>query len=331
MRTISAELQAHLDSGATTTTLLLRIDPVTPGYPSIGATLLDRDVVYDDGDGEVTYKATIGMVPANIVSNASMEVGNTEIQHLLPESDLPISEADISAGVYDFASYTLMLVNYEDLSMGHVIMPSGHGQLGQMRQENGLSFWSELTALVKLLKQSIVEKDSLSCRAIFGSQPLGTEDTSGDVVTQRFPCGKDTTGMWVDSTVTAVGLETNRAFTAGALGAAADVYVPGMLKWLTGANAGRSYEVESQTASGEIGLGFETMFPVEIGDTFEIRPDCTKWKDGNNGCKFHFGTEWVLHYRGEPLIPVADADQINAPGATMPSTPWYTTTAVDAP
>lgn len=314
MRTISAELQAHLDSSATTTTLLLRIDPVTPGYSSIGATLLDRDVVYDDGDGEVIYKATIGMVPANIVSSASMEVGNTEIQHLLPETDLPISEADISAGVYDFASYTLMLVNYDDLSMGHVIMPSGHGQLGQMRQENGLSFWSELTALMKLLKQSIVEKDSLSCRAIFGSQPIGTVDAEQ---TQRFPCGKDTSGMWVTKAVTAVGLETNRAFTAGSLGAAADVYVPGMLKWLTGANAGRSYEVESQTAGGLIGLTFETMFPIEAGDTFEIRPDCTKWKDGNNGCKFHFGSTWVLHYRGEPLIPVADADQINAPGASM--------------
>lgn len=314
MRTMSAELQAHLDGSATTTTLLLRIDPVTPGYPSIGATLLDRDVVYDDGEGEVTYKAAIGMVPANIISSASMEVGNTEIQHLLPEADLPISEADISAGVYDFASYTLMLVNYQDLSMGHVIMPSGHGQLGQMRQENGLSFWSELTALIKLLKQSIVEMDSLTCRAIFGSQPLGTV---GAEQTQRFPCGKDTTGMWVDGTVTAVGLETNRAFTAGGLGAAADVNVPGMLQWLTGSNAGRSYEVEAQTSGGDIGLTFETMFPIEVGDTFQIRPDCTKWKDGNNGCKFHFDTEWVLHYRGEPLIPVADADQINAPGASM--------------
>lgn len=325
MRSISTALQAHLDSGSTTTTLLLRIDPVAPGYPSIGATLLDRDVTYDDGDGSIVYKATIGMVPSNIVSKASMEVGNTEIQHLIPESDLPISETDISAGVYDFASYTLMMVNYEDLSMGHVILPSGHGQLGQMRQENGLSFWSELTALVKLLKQSIVEKDSLTCRAIFGSQPIGTV---GAEQTQRFPCGKDTTGMWVSKTVTSVGVETSRTFTAGTLGAAADVYVPGMLKWLTGANAGRSYEVESQSAPGVIGLTFEAMFPIVIGDTFQIRPDCTKWKEGNNGCKFHFDTQWVLHYRGEPLIPVADADQINAPGASMPDLPWYTTTPV---
>lgn len=328
MRAISPELQAHLDGSATTTTVLIRFDPVVPGVPSFGATLLDRDVVYDDGDGEITYRAAIGMVLSNMTASAGMDVDNAEAEHLLPEFDLDITEAAITAGALDYAWFTVMLVNYEDLSMGHVIMPSGHGQLGQTKVKDGLSWVPELNGLTKLLKQSIVEKDSLSCRAIFGSQPLGTV---GADQTQRFPCGKDTTGMWAAGTVTGVGLETNRTFTAAALGAAAGVMVPGMLRWITGANAGRSYEVESQTAGGEIGLGFETMFPVEVGDTFEIRPDCTKWKDGNNGCKFHFGTEWVLHYRGEPLIPVADADQINAPGAEMPNLPWYTTTAVDAP
>lgn len=313
MRAISPALQAHLDGGATTTTLLLRIDPVTEGYAPFGATLLDREVVYNDGTSEIAYSPLLGMVPANIVSSASMDVGNTEIQHLLPEADLPISEADIAAGVYDFAWYTLYLVNYDDLSMGHVVMPSGHGQLGQMRMESGLSFWSELTDLTKLLKQSIVEKDSLTCRAIFGSQPLG----SGAPVEQRFPCGRDTTGLWFGSAVTAEDLETNRSFTASTLGAPAGTYVPGMLRWLTGANTGRSHEVEEQAADGTINLTFETMFPIEVGDTFEIRPDCTKQVNGPNGCKFHFATEWVLHFRGEPLIPVADADQINMPGASM--------------
>lgn len=313
MRTISPALQAHLDSGSTTTTLLLCIDPVTEGYAPFGATLLDREVVYNDGTSEIAYSPLLGMVPANIVSSASMDVGNTEIQHLLPEADLPISEADIAAGVYDYAWYTLYLVNYDDLSMGHVVMPAGHGQLGQMRMESGLSFWSELTDLTKLLKQTIVEKDSLTCRAIFGSQPKG----SGASVEQRFPCGKDTTGMWVNGAVTSIGLETNRTFTASALGAAAGFYAPGMLRWLTGANTGRTLEVEEQTADGTISLNFETMFPIEIGDTFDIRPDCTHQVNGPNGCKTHFTTEWVLHFRGEPLIPVADADQINMPGASM--------------
>lgn len=320
MRNVPSQIQDHLDSGVTTTTLLLKIEPVTPGYAPFGITKLDRDVLYDDLEGEILYKAAIGMVPANIVSTAGMEIGNSEFQHLLPEFDLPISEADINAGVYDFAWFTLYLVNYEDLTPGrHVVMPSGHGQLGQMRQENGLSFWSELTDLTKLLKQTIVEKDSLNCRAIFGSQPPGTADSSGDIVTQRFPCGKDVSGMWTNGTVTDQGPEPNLSFADSDLGLPAGTCSPGALEWITGNNAGRNYEVEDQGGDGVIVLVFPTMFPVEVGDTFRIRPDCTKWKDGNNGCKFHFGDEWVLHYRGEPLIPVADADQINAPGASLPS------------
>lgn len=313
MRAISPALQAHLDSGSTTTTLLLRIDPVTEGYPPFGATLLDREVIYNDGTSEIAYSPLLGMVPANIVSSASMDVGNTEIQHLLPEADLPISEADIAAGVYDYAWYTLYLVNYDDLSMGHVVMPAGHGQLGQMRMESGLSFWSELTDLTKLLKQSIVEKDSLTCRAIFGSRPLG----SGAPVEQRFPCGKNTTAMWRTATVSWVGVETNRTFKVAGLGAPTGTYAPGMVRWLTGANRGRSNEVEEQAADDAVNLFFETMFPIQVGDTLEIRPDCTHQVKGLNGCKSHFGTEWVLHFRGEPLIPVADADQINMPGASM--------------
>lgn len=319
MRTIPIALQAHLDTGMTTVTHLIRIDPVTAGYDPVGVTLLDRDVVYDDGDGEITYLAAIGMIPASLDTSLDMTVDNTEIQSLVPEFDLPISEADIIAGVYDFAKMTIYMVNYESLSDGHVVL--GYGTTGQMRVQQGLSFWTEYTALSKQLKQSIVEKDSLTCRAIFGSQPIGSPaDSAGEFpVMQRFPCGKDAQALFTGPhTVTAVDAEFNQGFTASGLGAAEDTYVPGMLEWLTGTNRGRTHEVETQSAGGHIEMTFQTMFPVEIGDTFRIRPDCTKWVEEHNGCKFHFGTDWVLHYRGEPYIPVQDSDQINTPGASVP-------------
>lgn len=315
MRYVPPALQAHLDTGTTTTTLLLKITPVTPGYDPVGITALDRDISYDDGatsSSELVYHAAVGMLPAEIRQGLSMSVDNTEFQHLLSEYSLALEEADVVAGVYDYAEFSLMMVNYEDLSMGHVELLTG--ELGQMRVENGMTFWTEQTSLVKRLKQSIVEKDSLTCRATFGSQPIGT---IGADVTQRFPCGFDTSTLWVAGTVTSVGLETNRTCTASALGLAANVCVPGMLRWIGGSNAGRSYEVEAQDAAGVVSLGFETMFPIGVGDTFEIRPDCTKWKDGANGCKAHWGADWVLHYRGEPYIPVSDADAINTPGATI--------------
>lgn len=313
-RYVPPALQEHLDTGTTTTTLLLKITPQSPSYPPVGVTALDRDVPYDDGEGdsEVVYHAAVGMVPAEIRQSLSMSVDNTEFQHLLAEYPLALTEEDVVAGVYDFADFRLMLVNYEDLSMGHAELMTG--QLGQMRVENGMAFWTEQTSLVKQLNQSIVERDSLTCRATFGSQAIGTPDAE---VTQRFPCGFDASTLWVSGTVTGVGLETSRTFTAAALGLDDGECVPGMLRWTSGRNAGRSYEVEAQDAAGVVSLGFETMFPVEVGDEFDIRPDCTKWRDGHNGCKHHFGADWVLHYRGEPDIPVSDADAINTPGATI--------------
>lgn len=313
MRNIPAALQTHLDSGATTLTYLMRVDPVQPGFDSVGITMGNELITYDDGDGALDYDPAIGMVPATLSFTSEMDVDNSQQQHLVPEFDLPISEADLVSGAYDFARFRVYLVNYEDLSAGHINITDG--QLGQIMVKDGLAFTSELTAKSKELKQTIVEKDSLTCRAIFGSQPIGT---GGGVVEQRFPCGFDAESIFISATVTSVGLETTRTFTATSLGQATNYFSPGMVRWVTGANAGRSYEVEEFTSGGQVDLAFETMFPVQIGDTFQIRQDCTKWKDGDRGCKYHFGEpEWKLHYRGEPLIPVQDSDQLNTPGASV--------------
>ena len=318
-RDISPALQNHLNTGITTVTLLIKVVPRDPSYPPFGITKLDRDIVYDDGDGDITYSALVGMVPANLSSTAAMDVGNSQFQHLIPEFSIPIDEQLIRAGVYDYAEYTVYLVNYEDLTMGHWIPPAGHGQTGQMTIDNrGLSFVMEMTDDTKQLKQTIVEKDSITCRAIFGSQPIGSSDSNDTFVEQRFPCGKDLSSLWTSGDVTSVGLENTLNFTDSGLGLAEGAAVPGMVQWITGSNAGRQYEVSSQTAAGVIELQFEAMFPIQVGDTFRIRPDCTKWIDGTNGCKFHFGEpEWKNHYRGEPFIPISDADQINTPGATV--------------
>lgn len=312
MRVIPIALQAHLNTGATTLTYLMRIDPVSPGFPSVGCTMLDRDVVYDDGMGELRYAATTGMTPSALKSTASMGVDNGEMQHLLPEGDMGLSEEVLNGGAYDYAKYRIYIVNYEDLSQGHIAI--GRGTLGQIRVEDGLTFWSEVTSQVKQLKVPIVEKGSKTCRATFGSQYHGTP---GAEVTERFPCLKDLAPLWVSRTVATVGLESSRTFTA-ALGATDGAYMPGMVRWTTGANAGRSYEIETQIGD-EVNLSFETMFPIQVGDTFEIRPDCTKWKDGFNGCKHHFGADWTLHYRGESDIKPADSAGLMTPGAVLPT------------
>lgn len=308
-RTVPSALQAHLDSGATTMALIMRIEPVMPGFSPVGCTTLDRDIVYDDGRGELTYHAVVGYTPSSLQATASMGVDNSEGQHLLPMVDMGIDEKELASGAWDYANFWIMWVNYEDLSMGHVAIT--RGQLGQVRIENGITFWTEPTSLVKQLKVPIVKKSSRLCRAIFGSQYPGTP---GAEVLEIQPCTRDFTDLWVGGTVSAVGLENSRTFTASGL---SGNFFPGMVKWLTGDNAGQQIDVETQTTTTTISLAKDCIYPIQIGDTFQIRPDCTKWKDGVNGCKQHHGDQWVFWYRGEPHLKPQDSDSALTPGAAI--------------
>lgn len=310
-RYCSPALQAHLDGGATTLSIQCKITPVTQGYAPYGVTTLNRDVEY----GGVTYLAAVGMMPSAVAFNGSMSIDNAEATSLMPEYDVPISEADIRAGVYDYAEFELFLLNYEDLTMGHLTLQEG--TIGQVSIDaNGLSFVNELRGLSAQLKQSVCEKDSLTCRAIYGSQPLGSA-TPGPI--QRFPCGKDATAQLVSGTVEEVGLENTLTFKLAGVTLVADELNPGMVMFTSGLNAGRTLEVESNTTDGWITLRFEAMFPIAPDDDLVYRSDCNKVaRDTDKGCAapHHWGTEWPLHFRGEPDIPIGDAGSMETPGAS---------------
>lgn len=313
-RLIPLGLQNHLAQDATTTCLLLRIDPQQPNVAGYGVTTLDVDVTYNDGDGPRLYSAAIGSQPTLLQASSSLSVDNAESQSLMPEFDVPISEVDIRAGSYDFAQFKLYLVDYKTLT-GHVLLQEG--TLGRVTiDDTGLSFVNELRGLSAELKQSICEKDSLSCRAIFGSQAEG--DSTGAPV-ERFPCGVDATSLLINGTVSAVGIENTLTFTVTPFSLLDDVLNPGMVFWSTGLNAGRSYEIDTNTFGGVITLAHETSWPIQIGDTLQYRVDCNKQaRDTVKGCKasIRWGDEWILHFRGEPDIPIGDAGAMETPGAS---------------
>lgn len=312
-RVVSATMAQSYESDASTRCWIMRIDPVTPGFSSFGACGLDRGLTYDDGDDELFYSPIVGFQPSTLMSTADLSIDNAESNNLLPEFDFPISEADIIAGVYDFAEFTAYEVDYENLvpASGTIL---AHGTLGRFRiVDYGLSFVEELRGLADQLKQSVCQKDSLGCRAIFGSQPKGT---LGAEVTELFPCGFDTSSLLDSFTVTSVGIESTITFDTG-LTTTVDQYSPGMVKWTTGANAGRSQEVESNDAAGGITLAYPTAFPIQVGDTGTVRPDCNKQaRDELKGCKAHWGADWILHFRGEPDIPIGDQGALETPGAS---------------
>lgn len=308
-RNIPILLQDSYRQDATTLCKILRVDPVNAEYPSYGAALLDVPVIYDDGNGLLTYHPIIGAQPSTILNSSDLSVNGGEATNLVPEYDFPeVSEEAIRAGAYDFAKFALYEVDYNNLAAGHVVLQTG--TLGQFHiNDDGLSFVHELRGLSQNLKQSITEKWSLSCRATFGSQPIGT---GGGVIEERYPCNYDAESLWEPGAVETVGIENTQTFTTSGLSPQFGGN-PGKVRWLTGPNAGRENEVDQFDEAGgvqTIGLTFPTMFPIQPGDTFDFRDDCPKTKAA---CKAR--DNWP-NFRGEPNIPVGDAGQIATPGAS---------------
>jgi uncharacterized phage protein (TIGR02218 family) len=313
-KTIPVALDTHKAQSSTTLTDLLLLGPLDDGTYR-GMTLLDADVAYDDTGGliaptrtagSVTYKARTGMELSALESTADLGVDNAEANTLLPIAGFEvegITQAQIDAGALDKTPFVVYRVNYQSLTAGsHEVVASG--TVGEVRQKVGGLTVIELRSLSQQLKQSIVELDSLSCRAKFGSQ-------TGE---ERFPCGFDLTTEWVSGTVLAVGTETDREFADTGLTQDDDYFAPGLVEWLTGNNAGQQTEVEA-FGSGTVTLLFPTVNPILLGDTYRIRRECTKLHYGHNGCREFWGSNWTLHFRGEPHIPIGDTGTLNTPGA----------------
>lgn len=303
-RFIPPALLAHKAQDATTLCKLLKIS--MKDGTVLGTTTLDRDVTYDDGDGPITYRAPIGFQSASIYQALGFEVSTTEAHMLMvPEYDFELDEFKVNSGVYDYADFDMIEINYEDHSMGHWVVM--HGTTGQMRSQDGLQIFGELRSISDGFRRKIVQNDSLSCRARFGSQP-GEE---------RFPCGYDASSLWINSTVTSVGLENTQEFSASSLSSyGVSHFVPGLIQFLTGNNQGRYIEVDTFDVAGKIFLRHPLAYVIQNGDTFRIRRDCNKRaRDTAKGCEHWFGTSWGLRFRGEPDIPVGDIGTLTTPGS----------------
>lgn len=302
-RTIPALLLANLSEPATTTCRIVKITAVDAS--PIGLTSLDRDVIFDDGTGTLTYKAATGYSPYNIDATSDLSVDNSEWQVLVADYTFDgFMVSQIERGTYDDADFIEYLIDYEDQAAGKMIISSG--KVGRIRIEDGLAAFPEARALTQLLKQqSVIEKGSVGCRVVrFGDER----------------CKYDVESEWDGGQVTAVGAETDRTFTIAGSGVSgtADYYSPGVVEFLSGDNAGRTYEIETFTSGRVVTFAIPTENPIQIGDDLQIRRDCTRQWEGHNSCQTYNNR---LNFRGEPWRPVADSGALQIPGASAGGTP----------
>lgn len=295
MRNIPPALQAHINTGCTTLCRLLKI--TLQDGREFGMATLDRDVDYNG----TTYYAQNGFDPSIIATDTRFGVDNGE-GYSLYSVDIPgITAAMAARGELDGAEWVMYMVNYKDLSMGAITLDAG--DLGEVRTVRDTVFIPELLSYAMRLRQSIGHVDSITCRAIFGSE-----------ANSQTGCGVDAEALWEAATVAGVSADEPKVtFTAGDLSAVSIAVPHWRVRWTTGDNVSdRLYQVESlDTGTGVITLIEPLPFPVQIGDELEVRPDCDKLFAT---CRDVYGNE--LDFKGENLIPVGQAS--DTPGASVP-------------
>ena len=278
MKTLSAGLQAHLDTGTTTMCYCWRItrkDGDVSGY-----TEHDKDLVVDGTSfmAEGGFSASLAQQALGLSVDNMELVGGFNLLH--------ISESDILSGLYHDAEVEIMNVNWQDPTQFMILMA---GNLGEMSR-SGVEFTAELRSLSHRLNQKIGRTFLRSCDAVFC-----------DVNSIDRRCRL----LAVDHTETGTVLvATSRSgFTSSDLPGASKQFSRGVITWLTGANAGATADVRTQTKLDGISVfdNWTTLaFDVQPGDTFSVLSGC---RQNPKACK-SFGN--YNNYQGFPHMPGKD-------------------------
>ncbi|WP_444934970.1 DUF2163 domain-containing protein [Microbulbifer sp. JTAC008] len=293
MRYIPGALQAHYDSGVTTTCRLLKIT-LADGRV-FGATTLDRNVEYNG----IIYYAQNGFDPSVIASDTSFDVDNAE-GYSLYSTDVPgITVEMAERGELDNAEWVMYEVNYRDLSMGAIELDGG--DIGEVKTVRNTVFIPELLSYMMRLRQSVGHVDSVTCRAIFGTD-----------ANSQTGCGVNADALWQSATVTAVNSDEPKVtYLVDDIASLSTTANRWRVRWKTGDNvSARLYQIEAvDTATGQITQIEPLPFAVEVGDELEIRPDCDKQY---TTCQAYGNS---LDFKGENLIPIGQAS--DTPGANV--------------
>lgn len=287
MKTLPSALAAHLASGATTLCRCWKItrrDALVQGF-----TDHDRDLVFDG----VTYRAATGLSASRVDSALGLSVDDMSVIGVL--SDDSLDENALSQGLYDEASVTLMLVNWQDVSQRTILKSCIVGEVTRSEK----NFTAELRGLSAKLDQPQGRRYMFGCDADLGDARCGV-----DLASSAFRA----TGA------VASAIDTSRVFAASGLGAfAGEWFTRGKLTWTSGANDGFAVEIKRHSLAAGVHQ-IETWLPapqaIAVGDAFIVTAGCDKQFAT---CQFKFAN--APRFCGFPYMPGNDF-AVSYPGAT---------------
>jgi hypothetical protein len=170
MHAISTALLNHLQQETTTVCTLWKV--TRKDGQIFGFTNFDKDIIYNG----LTYYAENGYSASAIVTNSNMAVDNLNLNGFLYNTNSVLdtsinlnsplmTDADIMAGIWDFATIQILLVNYNDLTMGDLILKTG--SIGQIKTGR-TSYEAEMRSLNQSLSQKVGRVFTSACQAKLG-------------------------------------------------------------------------------------------------------------------------------------------------------------------
>jgi uncharacterized phage protein (TIGR02218 family) len=279
MRVLSAGLQDHLDTGATTLCWCWRI--TRNDGAKLGFTDHDRDLAFDG----TSFEASTGFTGTEIAGSVGLNVDTLDVEGALKSERL--NEADLAAGLYDNALIEIYRVNWTDPSQ-RVLMR--YGNLGEVSRGQH-HFSCEVRGLAHELQQPKGRIIQFACDADLGDQ--------------RCKINVDTPSFRSDAGVVASLTASPRLFAASGLDPYANGWFSrGLLTWLSGANQDRTAQVRvhsKDATSVKIELWQRMGETITLGDQFLIVAGCDKQF---STCKAKFDN--VVNFRGFPHVPGND-------------------------
>lgn len=239
---------------------------------TIGLTSHDRDLRI----GGILYHAAPGLVPSAVTQGTSLEGQNMDLKGALTSD--AISEVDLAAGRWDGASLSLHLTEWTN--PGDLWLELSRGELGAVERE-GAQFTAELMGPATVLNRPVALETSASCRAQLGDAA----------------CRVDLAGVRRLARISGGSAET---VTVAGGGLVSSAYAFGTLRWLTGANAGRTQLIVNNDAA-QVHLTDAPPFANSTGCLVLLTQGCDK---SMTTCSGRFAN--AVNFRGEPYLPGND-------------------------
>lgn len=273
MRTLSGNFATHI-AGETYT--LARLWTLTAGDGTIlRFTDHDRDLV----KGANTYSSDLGFTPSSLLVAIGSGIQGLNIDLVISAAGVTL--ADLVGGRWRKAQCIIERVNWALPDDGFMFEFGGEVTSITFDEDIGRCSF-EVQGLAGRQRNIQVEFHSVMCRADLGDAR----------------CKVDINAL--KATFTVAVAPTRSTWTTAELNQADQFWKLGVLRFLTGANAGIAMEVK---ASLQTNLSVLTMMPMPFavapGDTGEIWPGCGK--SFLTDCVGRYNN--AVNFRGEPFIP----------------------------